>query len=158
MPAIRFASHFSPRLQACFRRNGSRAFVKKTDPVSEHHGGGGAGRDIRPKGTVRQFRAQRRPAFSLGTRRKGRKSLLGLRVEIADGDAWVAVAFAREKARYVAKIYTLQRQLLIFRMALEEDELTAEVLGEAVDAAAGRVRQQLVAVRGQVVGANFIEA
>src|SRR6185437_1979341 len=81
----------------------------------------------------------------------------GFGLEIADGKTGVAVALARKKARYVAKIFALQRQRLVFRVALEEDELTAEILGEAVDAAPGRMRQQLVAVCRQVGGAQFVE-
>src|SRR5271168_2858293 len=139
------------RSEACFRRSSSRAFEEKADPVAEHDSGGSAGRNILPKGAVGQFRAQRRPAFGLGTQGKSREPLLGICVEIAGRHARIAIALAREEARYVSKIFTLQRQLLIFRMALEEDELTAEVLGEAVDAAPRQVRQQLVAVRGQVI-------
>src|SRR6185437_8611898 len=132
-------------------------FGEKVKPVLKYHGGGSARFDVFAKSPIRQFGAQRRPPLGLRAYRKCRQRQFGFGLEIADGKTGVAVALARKKARYVAKIFALQRQRLVFRVALEEDELTAEILGEAVDAAPGRMRQQLVAVCRQVGGAQFVE-
>src|SRR3984885_1400032 len=134
MAAVRVSQPSQSSIKNLLWRDGARGCGKKADPVAEHDGGGCAGRDIVPKRALGQFRAQRWPAFALRARRKGQKPLFCLRVEIAGGDAWIAIAFAREKARYVAKILALQRQRFIFRVPLEKDELAAEILGEAVDA------------------------
>src|SRR5580698_5489828 len=158
MAAVRVSQPSQSSIKNLLWRDGARVCGKKADPVAEHDGGGCAGCDIVPKRALGYFRAQRRPAFALCARRKGQKPLFCFRVEIAGGDAWVAITLAREKARYVAKILSLQRQRLVFRVSLEKDELTAEILDETVDATLRRNREQIVAFHPQLVSMQFVEA
>ena len=62
----------------------------------------------------------------------------GFGIEIAGGYGRIVVALAGEEAGEVAHIFPLQRQGVIFGMALEEYETAVELLGEDIDT--GRVR------------------
>ena len=155
-----FRSHLSHPVSGLFLVKGARAaFGKEIEPVAEHHGGGRSRCNVFPKGALGQFGAQRRPAF--GSARAPQRPPASVRSRSRNSrregpDS--CRARPRESGRYVAKIFALQRQRLVFGVALEENELAAEILGEAVDAASRRMRQQLIAIRGQVVGAQFVEA
>ena len=128
------------------------------EPVPKNRGGCGSGRDILPNGPVGQLGAQAGPAFEARASLEIRKSLFGLGVEILRGDGRIAVALAGEKARDVAQIFPLQRECVIFRMTLEEDELAAELFRKDIDPGFRRSGQQLIAPGGEVAGAQLVEA
>jgi hypothetical protein len=86
------------------------------------------------EGTVRQFGAQRGPAFNARPFLEACKPLFGLGVEIAGGDGRISVALAREEAGNIAQILPLQRKSVIFRMSLKKDKSAAQLLAEDIDA------------------------
>ena len=111
-----------------------------------------------PEGAVRQIGAQCRLSFAARASLEACKPLLGLDVEIAGRDRRIGVALACKKAGDVTQIFPLQRHSLIFGMSLEEDKLTAQLLGEDIDAAFRRMRQQLVTPGRQILRTQLVEA
>lgn len=122
------------RSAAGTRQRRSCATGKVSEPVSEDHGRGGFGGGICADGHGGKLSAQRGSAFHARALLKDRKPVLGFGVEIAGRDGRIGVPFAREKPRNVALVFPLQRQGVVFRMALKEDELAAKLSGEDVDA------------------------
>ena len=102
-----------------------------------------------PEGAVRQISAQCRPSFDARASLEACKPILSLDVEIAGRHARIAVALAGKVSGDVAQIFPLQRQSVIFGMALEEDEVALQLPGEDIDAGFRRRRQELVAAGRQ---------
>jgi hypothetical protein len=135
----------------------SRVVGKIAEPVTEERCRRGCS-VFMPEGAVRQISAQCRPSFDARASLETCKPLLGLDVEIAGRDGRIGVALARKKAGDVAQIFPLQRHSLIFGMSLEEDKLATQLLGEDIDAAFRRMRQQLVTPGRQILRTQLVEA
>ncbi len=99
---------------------------------------------------MRKLDAQRYRAFGARPLLVVGELVFGVGVEIARGKRRINIALPRKKPGDVAQIFPLQRQRVVFRMPLEEDEMAAQPLGEDIDAGLPRFRQQLIAARGQV--------
>src|SRR6202030_2133198 len=113
------------------------------EPVAKDRGRSSAGCCVRPKRTLGQFDTQRGSAFGVGAPFEASEACCGLGVEITGRDGRIKVALAGKEAGDVAQIFPLQRQRLIFGMSLKEDEVAAKLLGEDIDTALRRLRQQL---------------
>ncbi len=120
--------------------------------------GAGLGRDIATKSEARKFGAQRQLALGACPLLKAGKPAFGLGVEIAGRDGRIGIPLARDEAGDVAQIFPLQRQGVVFRMPLKEDEMAAQLLGEDIDAGLRRFGQHLIAPGRQVALAQRVEA
>src|SRR5437763_12615605 len=78
-------------------------------------------------------------------------------VKITHGQLRIILALAREIAADIAQIFALERQRIVFGMALEEDESAGILPHEDVDAGLGRARQHLIAGLCQIALGNFVE-
>src|SRR5439155_21771698 len=85
------------------------------------------------------------------------KLLLRHRVKIAHGQVRIIVALTRKITTDVAQIFTLKRQRVVFRMALEEQEAAGILPDENVDAGLCRTRQHLVARLREVALGDLVE-
>ena len=151
MPA--FIARFRDRRAAvASRRKDIRAsFERWSSPLTP---AAISGRSVRPgssalSGSLRS---------ALARFRKLAKLAFGLGVEIAGGEGRIGIPLARQIPGDVAQIFPLQRQRLIFRMSLKEDEMAAQLLGEDIDAGVRRCRQHLIAPGGKIVLAQRVDA
>jgi hypothetical protein len=114
------------------RRLGARGKVAK--PISEQGRHRGCSRHILTKREARKFGTQRQSALGARPFLKNGKLAFGFGVELAGGEGRIGIALAGKVPGDVAQIFPLQRQRLIFRMSVKEDEMAAQLLGEYIDA------------------------
>src|ERR1700730_2489966 len=83
--------------------------------------------EIGAQDQARQFDAQRELALGARALLEACELLLGPDIEITGREGRISLALAAEIAGDVAQIFPLQRQRVIFRMALEKHKMAAQL-------------------------------
>src|SRR5262249_12814211 len=139
---------------------GNRActFAEEVEPVSEDCRCRAASRDTRTQRQAGKLGGQFRLAVGARAAFEVRQDRLGFGVEITGWNCGKVLTLAREEACDVAHIFPLQRERVIFRMTLKENETALEVARKDIDAGFLRTSEDSIALCREIAFPYRIEA